>query len=257
MMPAKLQPPVFPRVDRNRGRRVADIDFHHPIFALFADPAHGDPGRARFFQYFGTATASLRGSTLAAFDDGHAALLEAAFGKGKTLLWTAGLDAQWSDLALKPIFLPLLYEMMEYLSKPRPKSESLRIGQPIFLDGFVEDEAMTVLLPNGAEEEIAGAASSFNATEQAGLYRFRQGRREKSFAVNLDRHESDPQSLAVEDFLARLSRSGDETPVAGVFGHDETSELDSERSQKLWRLALLALLVVLFAEGWLAKTTPR
>ncbi len=257
MMPAKLQRPIFSSVDRNRSRRFADIDFHHPIFALFADPAHGDPGRARFFQYFGTAPTGSRSSTLAAFDDGHAALLETSFGKGKTLLWTAGLDAQWSDLALKPIFLPLLYEMMEYLSKPRPKSESLRIGQPIFLDGFAGGETMKVILPNGAEEEISGAANSYSATEQAGLYRFRQRGRETSFAVNLDRHESDPQSLAPEDFLARLSRSGNQAPVAGVFGHDETSELDNERSQKLWRLALLALLLVLLTEGWLAKTTPR
>jgi len=258
LMPAKLLQPAFASVDRHRSVRLADIDFGHPIFKLFADAANGDPGSARFFQYYATSPANSPAvSTLAAFDDGQPALLEKAFGKGKVLLWTTGLDAQWSDLPLKPIFLPLLHQVAAYLARPTVKIESLMIGQPIFLEGFEETQPVEVVLPDGSQQELPAASTSFSATKQAGIYRFRQRGREISFAVNLDRRESDPRALSPADFLARLTQSHEAAQVAGVFGNDEADELDRERAQKLWRLALLALLIILFAEGWLAKKTPR
>jgi hypothetical protein len=258
LMPAKLLPPVFGSVDRNRNSRLVDVDFAHPVFKIFSDAANGDPASARFFQYFTTAPVARSGAaTLAAFDDGHAALMETTFGKGKVLLWTAGLDAQWSDLPLKPIFLPLIHQMIGYLARPQVKTESLVIGQPILPHDFDPRQTVEVILPDGSQQEMAVGAVSFNETWQAGIYRLRQRGKEVCVAVNLDRRESDPQALSPADFLARLSRSHEETQVAGVFGSTETSELDRERSQKLWRLALLALLVILVAEGWLAKRTLR
>jgi hypothetical protein len=258
LMPAKLLPPLFTTVDRNRSRRLTDVEYLHPIFKLFAEPANGDPGSARFFQYFAVDAVLRSGAiTLASFDDNHAALIETTVGKGKVLLWTAGLDAQWSDLPLKPIFLPLIHQMAGYLARPQLKRESLAIGQPIFLDGYNASQEMKVVLPDGAERELPARTSSFNETNQAGIYRFYQQGREASFAVNLDRRESDPQSLSPADFLARLSRGSEDAQVAGVFGSAEVSEVERERTQKFWRLALFVLLLLLIGEGWLAKRTPR
>jgi hypothetical protein len=257
LMPASLQQPVFATTDRNRSSRLTDIDYAHPIFKLFAEPASGDPASARFFQYFSVDFKSRGGVALASFDDGHAALVERAFGKGKVVLWTAGLDVQWSDLPLKPIFLPMIHQLVGYLSRPQIKKESLAIGQPIFLDGFDASQDIKAVLSDGTEREIAGGSASFNETADAGIYSFHQRDRRESFAVNLDRRESDPQALSPADFLARLSRSSEEAHVAGIFGSSEASELEHERSQKLWRVALFVLLAVLIAEGWLAKRTPR
>jgi hypothetical protein len=257
LMPASLQQPVFPTVDRNRSSRLTDVDYAHPIFKLFANPASGDPASPRFFQYFAIDAKSRGGVALASFDDGRPALLEKTFGKGKVLLWTAGLDAQWSDLPLRPIFLPMIHQMVGYLARPHIKKEPLAIGQPILLDGFDASQDVKVVLPEGTEREIAAGSTSFNETAQAGVYSFYQRGGSESVAVNLDRRESDPRALSAADFLARLNRSAEQAHVAGIFGSAETSELEHERSQKLWRVALLILLVVLIAEGWLAKRTPR
>jgi len=259
LMPAKLQQPVFTAVDRNRSSRLTDVDFTHPIFKLFAEPASGDPASAKFFQYYAVDAKSPAGagSTLASFDDGHAALLEATAGKGKVLMWTAGFDAQWNDLPLKPIFLPLIHQMADYLARPQIKRESLTVGQPIFLEGFDLSREVNVTVPDGDEQRIAAGTGSFTETSAAGIYRFSQSGRSMSFAVNLDRRESDPQALTAADFLARLYRSEETMQVASALSSADTSELERERSQKLWRFALSGLLMVLFVEGWLAKRTPR
>ncbi len=258
LMPAKLLPPVFTTVDRNRSRRLTDVDYSHLIFKLFSEPANGDPASARFFQYYAVDAAPHPAAiTLASFDDRHAALIETAFGKGKVILWTASLDAQWSDLPLKPIFLPLIHQIAAYLARPQIKRESLVIGQPIFWSGFDSSQEVKVIFPDGAERELPPRTASFNETEQAGIYRFSQRGGEASFAVNLDRRESDPQALSPADFLARLSRSSEDAQVAGVFGGADVSEVERERTQKFWRLALFVLLLLLIAEGWLAKRTPR
>jgi len=257
LMPAALQMPVPGSPDRERPRQLVDVDFGHPVFKLFADPGNGDPTRVRFYQFWSTATSGASsGAALASFDDGHAALLERAVGKGRVLLWTGGFDARSSDLPLRPIFLPLMYQMAEYTARPRSLTPSLVTGQPILLDGFNPSQEIEVLLPDASRQQLTPGTMSFTPSS-AGPYYFRQQALERIVAVNLDRRESDPQAMSAADFLAHLSRHADETPIAGIFGSTEVSRLDRERAQKLWRWALTALLVLLFAEGWLAKKTPR
>ena len=62
-------------------------------------------------------------STLARFDDGQPALLERRIGTGRVLMWTSTLDTAWTDLALKPVFVPFVHRIVRYLGayrEPRP-----------------------------------------------------------------------------------------------------------------------------------------
>lgn len=44
------------------------------------------------------------GVTLARFDGGTPALVEAVVGKGRVLAWATSLDLSWNDMALKPVY---------------------------------------------------------------------------------------------------------------------------------------------------------
>ena len=46
---------------------------------------------------------------LARFDAGAPALVERQVGSGRVLLWASTLDLSWSDLPLKPVFLPFVH----------------------------------------------------------------------------------------------------------------------------------------------------
>ena len=48
---------------------------------------------------------------LARFDGGAPALLERRVGSGRVLLWASTLDLSWSDLPLKPVFLPFVHRV--------------------------------------------------------------------------------------------------------------------------------------------------
>ena len=37
-------------------------------------------------------------------------------GSGNVVLWTSTLDNYWNDLALKPVYLPLVHQVMRHLA---------------------------------------------------------------------------------------------------------------------------------------------
>ncbi len=53
--------------------------------------------------------------TLAALDDGSPVIVEGSAGRGKVLLVATTLDTAWNDLALTPMFLPLVRQMLDYI----------------------------------------------------------------------------------------------------------------------------------------------
>ena len=48
---------------------------------------------------------------LARFDAGAPAVLERRVGNGRVLLWASALDTSWSDLPIKPVFLPFIHRV--------------------------------------------------------------------------------------------------------------------------------------------------
>ena len=54
---------------------------------------------------------------LARFDDGAVAAAERRVGTGRVIAWTTTLDDSWTDLAQKPVFLPLVHQLVKYLAQ--------------------------------------------------------------------------------------------------------------------------------------------
>ena len=110
---ALLPGPFGPAADRSSdwGGTLAYLDYAHPVFELFRGPRSGDFSSARFFRYRSLAAED---GVLARFDDGTVALAEKKVGKGRVLVWTSTLDTLWSDLALQPVFLPFVHQLVRH-----------------------------------------------------------------------------------------------------------------------------------------------
>ena len=82
---------------------------------------------------------------LARYDDGAVAALEKKVGAGRVIVWTSTLDDTWTDIAVKPVFLPLVHQLVRYLAHYEPATSWLTVGQ--------------VARPHGARAKSAATAS--------------------------------------------------------------------------------------------------
>ncbi len=261
LSPAVVSGRAFASLNRESSVIMTDIDYQHTIFRMFADAGQGDPSSAQFYQYVNVSPISPE-AVLARFDDGGPALLERKIGNGKVILFTSTIDTEWNNLPVKAIFLPLLYQTVQYASAERKGQKSYLVGQPVSLPNFSDRElqsGLSVRTPSGSEVAIESAI--FDKTEDAGVYEIhrkksRPERSEEVFAVNVDTRESDLTPLATEELQDKFVV---DNKVAGQIAavSSANSEQQQENRQKLWRLALLGVVVLLLGETWLANRTYR
>ena len=118
LLPAKLVE-VKGKSKREREFKAIDFqDFTHPILEVFAEGEEGDLTRTRFYQYFATQV-KRSAKVVLALADGLPLLIEGELaypGAGKVFLFTSTLDRDWNNLPTKPVFLPLIQQMVRYLA---------------------------------------------------------------------------------------------------------------------------------------------
>ena len=256
-------------VDRTgRGGALAELDFSHPVLELFKAPRSGNPLTARFFRYRaitmkpepagdkeGEPAPSRR--VIARFDDGAVAMAERRIGSGNVLLWASTLDNYWNDLALKPVYLPFVHEIIRHLATYEQPANFFTIGNvvdPAHLLrasglGLQTGTGAMILTPTGQRIEQSGTPTPVQL-EQPGFYEV-HGRSNQagtvSIAANLDTTESDLSVLDTQELTAALSgRPGTVNP-ASADAATLTPE-DQERRQNFWWYLLMAGIVLLGAE---------
>src|SRR5262249_4149387 len=94
----------------NRLARLGGRRWGHPLFAPFAGKAREGLLGARFSRYMLVegGTRSDGSEVLATYDDGAPAFVSARRGRGRVLLYTATLDRDWGDFAIRTSYLPLM-----------------------------------------------------------------------------------------------------------------------------------------------------
>jgi hypothetical protein len=222
-------------VDLRPAERLAPLDRRHPLLASF--PTKGDGlASARFSQFMLLAPVpdAPGRSVVLRFENGAPALVASEVGRGRVLLLTTTVDREWTDLPIRPGFLPLMQEAARYLAGA-PGSESiasLTVGQRREVALGADDRRVEVVGPNGqstwltpearAPEAHAKRTVAFDHTDEPGLYRVRASRTdgttverpEERFVVDLDPGESDPAPLPADrrPDHARAGAAGDATP---------------------------------------------
>lgn len=280
--------------DRGSGAVLASVDYAHPVFERFSAPRSGDLAAARFFRYR-PFTPAEGAAVLARFDDGTVALAEARYGEGRIAVWTSTLDNSWNDLALQPIFLPFVHQMMRYLAGFAEPAPWFTVGQVVDLAGgrpglasggtnvtetqvtgaaaaaaaaarpsqpvagaSAAREARVVVAPSGEVTEVGGANTGFAELRERGFYEVRAAAtREDPYviAVNLDPAEVDLARFDPEEMVAAVVPA----PGAGDVGNAgvEISIQERERRQALWWYILLGAFALLVVETVLANRRSR
>ncbi|MBE7462256.1 MAG: VWA domain-containing protein [Planctomycetes bacterium] len=258
--PCRLKEVV--RYDRKGdGVPLAEIDYTHRIFRLFAAPQSGELTQARFFAY-AMVTDSQLAQVRARYLDGRPALLERAVGSngGMTLLFTSSAGLGWNDFGRKGgLFVPFVHEAVRYLAVRGEAVTTAQVGQAVVLT--VAGESGELTPPEGDTVALKSGPQSF-VPALPGLHVLAHGEQVERFAVNLDPDESDTTALDPEEVQSAVSSNpeGEQRTIDGVKVLVAASGEAKERMEKGqgWGWYVLVLLVVgLVGEHILANHTSR
>jgi hypothetical protein len=266
-------------VDTRPAERLAPIDRRHPLLAWFQGGGEGLTS-ARFFQYtlLEPAADSPSRSVVLRYESGAPALVEAEVGRGRVLLLTTTVDREWTDLPIRPGFLPLVQEAARRLGGV-PSGDAisaLPVGASREIPAAPDDRRIEIIKPSGegrafvpearqtaaeprddrsqtASPSASGSGSAgrggrvviFRETDQPGAYRVRAFRNN---GASVDR----PDETFIVNLDARESdpavlpperRPDRATTRPGPDGHAPT------RHMELWHVVGATLIAFLLLES--------
>lgn len=230
------------------------LDAEHPLVASLArEPGGAGLGRVRVRRAF-RLEPSTRGGQRAVlrYDDGSPALVEVQLGAGRVLLWTTTIDRDWTDLPIRPGFLPLMQQVARYLGRAplAGAHRDVTVGMRSEVTPPPGTTELRLLIaPEGATRRWGGAALRGGRVievlaDQPGFYRLSavvgdevRSLQNESFAANVDLAES---QLAAGTLPARAARGG---AAAGR----------ARQQIELWHAVGLLALLLLLGESWLTR----
>lgn len=229
----------------------------HPIFAGFRLTRGGSLTGGRFHQCVALQPGTgLR--VLARFSDTTPALLE---GPG-VAIFTSAFDLVWGDFPTTGSFLPFVRQTIAYVAtgRPRPDTERL-VGEALTVraPAGVSAQAVQCIGPNGATIPVRGLADGGRVTlvsasvPTPGVWTMRAGPRVLDrFAVNIDPRESDISRPAPRELVRASGRS---SAIVMEPAERVAAVVQKLRhGRELWRELLIAALILMVVEVWMART---
>lgn len=274
-------------------------DYDHPMVTLWNDPAAGSLGSARFYQAFELTVSQptdlppgsgrtapqrlpppdqirtgLRAEEagpprgVLSFADGSPAMVERTWGSGRVVLMASTADTAWTDLPVRPAFVPLVHRALGALVQRQDEALNPAVGAKFVwtLPAEYLDQDARVSKPgqpNGGRdlrrvEMLQGRPTlQFDQTHWAGLYEATVAEPPLvlRFAAQADPAESNLEGLSPAQ-LQQLGQVATVTqwrpgvslrPASGGAGID----LD------LWLPLAIAALVIALVESGLAQWFSR
>lgn len=201
--------------------RIQRVDSGHPIFRDIIRQI--DLGTTQVRQFISVAPENIKDWTVLAQLDEGPVLLEHRIGPGSVILCGTSCTPAWTNLPLKPYFLPVMHQIVYYVSRSASEQLSGAVGLPYGLPirGSEKPVDVKFLLPpdkpNGPPRGPVVVRSGLDAGENRAVltdtsrpgactadYTVAGEARRKVFAVNVPVKESDLARLTPEDARARL-----------------------------------------------------
>lgn len=209
---------------------LAGLDFEHPVLEPFARAQIRDFTKVRFWKHraldFGDVAPDESVRVLAKFDSGSPAWMEQRIGDGAVFYFFAGWRPEEGQLALSSKFVPLLFSIFDHAGY------SIRAAPAVYVG-----------------ETDKPAPGFYESTTETGEKRL--------LAVNLAPSEgrTDPFDPLIEFAALGIPLSEAAPAPAPELSAAQKLRVESEQKesrQKLWKWLVLAALVLLVVETWLA-----
>ena len=263
---AVLAPPEGDPNNSETSFTLGAIDFAHPVFSVFADAEQRYMTKMKVYRRFLFKLPEQRANTwpLVEFEDGAPALVESVYGNGRMLLTAFPLNTRWTNLPMKPEFVPLVLRMIGYVKRLSDVDGPLVVpadGTAEFIvsqdwapaEGTVTDADGRVT-PVEFQRSNSRLVGAFDRTIQKGFYELdvTGGQKEKlqhgvhRFAVNVAPDESNFLRLTKPQLetmlpLAKLTIIDASAEAQQLFGN-----IGDER--EIWRPLIILTFVIIAVE---------
>jgi hypothetical protein len=263
--------------DPNRGEtfeRFGAIDYSHGVFSIFDDPQAKYFATVHFGRRFPIELPKTRHDTwtLAEFSGGLPALVESRFHDGRVILAAFPAQPKWTNLPLKPAFVPLVLRMISEV-KHRPALEVPSVvpaesSAEISLAGNSGTATGAVIDAAGKahalefERSASRLLAAFEGTGARGYYKAEtkntgpNARPESAaFAVNLAAEESSPERLDERQFREMMPGPNVTYVDASAEAQQLLGSIGEER--EIWRPLIFILFAIIGMEFLLATLSGQ
>jgi hypothetical protein len=243
--------------------------FEHPALEMFNDPRNGNLSDAQIWLWYKMRAELGRNAdptltVLARLDTGDPLLVEKQFGEGRVIQAAIPCDADWSNLPMRPFYLPLMQQLVTYLASKVHPSRNVDVGRPLVAFLPLADAGKKALFtdPDGRATEVVVANRGtrgmveFTQTDRPGLYVLdAPGGNRIHFVANTDRKESDLRQLDPGELQAVAKAMG----ATVVTSWAEYRQMDQKRryGQEVWQMLLVGVLGFIFLEMLLEQFFAR
>jgi phosphate uptake regulator len=254
--------------------RIVAQHFEHPALEFFNEPANGNISSAEIRQWYtlgdrddGSDDQTL---VLARLDSGDKFLVERSFGEGVVVQMATACDADWSDLPLKPVFVPMMQQLVSTMASHISPPRNISTGDPAVAiveqitneEQRLQKETVSIVLPDQSRRTIPTTTQGnirlarYEQTQRPGTYIMSTPSAETiHFVVESSRSESDltlMDDAAIETLSKSISASVVDSP---------TEYLKQDRlrrhGREIWEYILAALLAFMFLELILQQRFAR
>ena len=258
-----------PETDRDSWH-IGFLDKTHPALGDLTEPAALYQSVLVYKHVRMDAKGSPEARVMARLDDGEPLLVQRGVQQGTTTMLGTSAHVGWTNLPVRPLFLPLLARLtFELAGGERTRHQALA-GSPLILP--LEDQlgpsGVEVLPPSGAtirlstedDEGNPRATFTYADTHEVGIYQLRLLEavrpRQIAYSVNVDPDEANPSKITPEELETRFAG----TPL--VFAgdpHDLSSTFTKlKEGESLWEIFLAVVLLLLVFETFLAnRLSPK
>jgi hypothetical protein len=175
-------------------------------------------------------------------------------------VWSSTLDDSFTDIGVKPVFLPLVHQLVRYLAQYEQPASWYTVGQ--VLDVAQRAKGRTdriVVTPSGERIAQQNGKALVELSEQ-GIYELRSPAatnvRAEAIAVNIDPVESDLAPLDPRELVAAVTGHATPESAEPAMAEQMTQE-EMEKRQSLWWYLLFTGMVLLAIETLIANRLSR
>lgn len=266
LLPAPLLELRTPGVGDDRDSwNVSYLDKEYPALSHLAEPASLYESILVYKHVRMDAGAAVDARTLLGLDDGEPLMAQRNVEKGKTLFLGTSTHVGWTNLPLRPIFLPMIARLAFELAGAEQSQHMTLAGAPLVVqfEPGRQPGAVEILPPSGEtirrtpQDEEGQATDEFRYadTHDIGIYLLRllgaSEPKQIAFSVNADPDEAETARIGRDELKKRFGKipvvyAEDPEDLTSTFRH--LREGDS-----LWGLFLTAVLIALIFESFLSN----
>ncbi len=229
--------------------RITSFETAHPLVAPIPDPESSSLRLVKVKKYMLLDPAPTAGGEVAmTLQNGAPLLLSRDVGEGRVVMLTTSLDRDWSDLPIRPHFLPLMVHAIQYLTQTKPIQR-----QVVFAGGAAQLRVTDGQVRRARVSTPTGGVHLMERPTRDGeQWRFEQTQSLGHYGVfGADGKEDTMLSgftVRVDPSLGNLN--GEKRAADGEPKGPKVAGASAARTE-LWHAALIFLFVLLLAEGGL------